>query len=215
MAISPPKTGNDDPLDKKPLGEEEDDQARHEKHRRRRHVEIPLNRPDKGESKIGQVEGQDEILLGRDDDQGSQEVIPIIDEGKDGNSGQGWLGKWHDDAPKNTPPRGTVDQGRLVIVFGNSEEELAQEKYIKGSTKPGWDDQRLQGIQPAELVPDNELGHHHHREGDHQSAQNQHEESSFARELQASKGISHQRTGESGPDHAAYRILYRVPNAEG
>lgn len=138
-------------------------------------------------------------VAGVDDDEGPDEAVPGVEEGKSSLRGDGGHRNGHNNAPQNRQAGGPVDEGGFFELFGDAEEELAHQEGAIGGKDPGHD-QRGHAIYPSDS--DHELIHRNnkHHEGNHDGAKIKDEELVSSGEAQASKSIAAQHGGDDLSD---------------
>ena len=102
----------------------------HDHHRRRRHQRAPHCAAL--EHKGLETEGEGELFARVEEDQRAGEVVPGEHEAEYGDGCKSWLGQGQDDGPPDTQTAGAVDDGRLLKLHRNRQEELAQHENEDG-----------------------------------------------------------------------------------
>jgi hypothetical protein len=125
-----------------------------------------------------------------------------------------------DDAAVDPEVRGTVDTGGVLELLGDGQEELAQEEDAERVRRPR-QDEALVGVEPVQLVQQQEQRHEVDLEGQHQRHEDEHEDDVLAREVEPRERVRGQRVegqrqhgDPAGEDHRVQeepREVDRVP----
>src|SRR5262249_27981646 len=73
-------------------------------------------------------QGEGELVLVGEEDEGREEVVPDVDEVEESDDGERGAREGEDDAPEDAPMRAAVDAGGFVEVAGDAQEKLAQQE---------------------------------------------------------------------------------------
>jgi len=157
-----------DAFDKVPLGKEKGDNDRNSHERRRCHQEPPLG-------VILELEGlkserQGFHLFAGEIDQGSHEVIPRSQAGKDDHSEERGFGQGQGDRGKAAEFGCAVYARCIKQVLGQGEEKLSKQEYEKGIAEKCWDNEGIQGVHHPEILEKDEHRDHHHLAWDHEGS---------------------------------------------
>src|SRR5438105_3968407 len=99
-----------------------------------------------------------------------KEVVPVRQERKDGDGCQCRLRQWQQNPPEDLPTGGAVDNGGLVQIPRNLQEELPEEEDAERSTtEPRRQNERPPGVDPclSEERQRYEMEHQELRNDDH------------------------------------------------
>ena len=160
------------PLDKIPLGEEEQhyNRQRHDQARSHGQGGIIVDLHGKGV----EAEGERVQPLIGDVNERPHEVVPGGHEGKDSDGRQAGFDQREDDMPVDTQKTATVDPGGVFQISRDALHELPQEKDEKGVAERMTAPQREQCIVCAQGFPDKKMRNHGDLRRDHHSSQHQH-----------------------------------------
>src|SRR5438876_3579065 len=182
-------------LDDPAVGDQEDHQQRQRAQRGAGH-DGPVRFRAVGAAQQGQRDGEREHVGLVHGDQRPQEVVPGRAEREDGECPENRLRERQHDAQEDVPRAGAVDAGGVLQLAGQREEELAEEEDAEGERHGRLrHDQPLVGAEPAQALREHVLRHQHHRVGDHQAADQEHED-----QIAAGEAHPRQRIGGHGAD---------------
>lgn len=188
----------DNALDKIFLAQKEEDQTGQRHHQGGTHEQIVLGAGNRaraaGDSalKIAHPDGQGVFRFGVEEDQGAKKVVPMTNKAQRCHRSNGRFAERRDDLPQNAPTAGAIDLGRFVQIKGNAQHKLAHEEDIKRTTaKPGWDNQRIIGIDPVELFEEQVGWNQRHLDREHNGAQGDKKEEIPPWKAKTGKAIGH------------------------
>ena len=157
VAISALQTGGCNALDEVLLQGQEYDQDRDQCDNGSRHDQAILGRVLADEHTQADLDGL-ELGLGQVD-QGSEEVVPRVDEGKDDQRRYSGQRKRQHDAGIDAVLGQTVDTGSLAQLGGNALIELLHHENTEGAERLQEDDGQM-GVVQVPGAHHHELGHH-------------------------------------------------------
>ena len=109
---------------------------------------------------MAQTDGDGEFVGRVQIDQRADKFVPMLDEGKDGDGGNGWFGKRQQDVPEDAYRRCAIEFGSFIQVARDGGEELTQQEDVERTpTKKGGDDQRQVGVDPTQIAEEQEGWH--------------------------------------------------------
>lgn len=151
-----------------------------------------------------QAESERKFILIVQINQGRKEIVPAVQEGKQGDNNQSGLGQGQDDSEKDPQVPCSVNGRRFVHLFGDSQKELAQKKNVESSSaqKRG-KNQGDKGIQKIDASPNHELRNDGHGSRQHHSGQYQEETYFFPFPADSGKSICGHAAGEQRSNQAS------------
>lgn len=149
-------------------------------------------------------------------DEGAHEIFPGAGEGEEADGDEGGLGKGHEDSPPDAEGGAAVDHGGFVEGAREGHVELAEEEDVEGApTEEGREDEGEEGVDEAEVFPDEEDGDHGDLAGEEHGGDEDGEEDFFAGEIEAGEAVGDEGGGEDGADDAELGDDDGVEDVEG
>ena len=124
-----------------------------------------------------------------------QEVVPVQGEDDHGRGDGRRPRERKGDPPEDLEPSGAVDQGRILELAREGQEELAKDVDAE-DVGDHRQDQRLVGVGPADLDHRDQHRHHGDLGGDHQRGEEDQEDQVAAREAQTRQRVARHRAGQ-------------------
>src|SRR6478609_1409031 len=206
----PGDAGALDAFDDPALEEEEHQQQRHDGDERGHEELADLHRLCGEEGRQRDLH-RPRLLVAADDER-PEEGVPRPDEGDRADGGDEAQRVRHDDPPEGAPVAEAVDEGRLLDLLGEAEEELPEEERRERLEEAGHDEP-LQRRDPAEGRDEDEARHERHGRRDEQGRGDRVEDGVGPPVGDARQAVARETGDDEHPDRLRHRDDARVEQA--